>query len=402
MATRHDGRPARRRGGSGSGLRLDPARFSQPAASALAFAVGVAQEHPVAGAALGPLAGGVALARVRSGLDQRAASIGGAAVGAAVAVATRRLWKVAPGQPAAAPRVWSVLSGQPEPEGDGLLVVVNPSSGPAWSGDPTEELRAGLPRAEIKVLRADRTLEELLEESPGFRALGVAGGDGTVNAGVEAALRADVPLLVVPAGTLNHFARDLGVETTADAIEAVRRGELVAVDLGVIDGRPFLNTASFGSYAELVDAREQLEDRIGKWPAVVLALVKVLGRGRPVEVDIDGRPAKVWMIFIGNCTYRPDGLAPGWRDRLDDGLLDVRMVDGTSPFSRSRLLAAVLTGRLTRTPVYRRMVVPSLRIRSREGPLRLARDGETFDGGDDVAVGKEPQRLRVFRPVTTR
>jgi undecaprenyl-diphosphatase len=230
--------------------------------------------------------------------------------------------------------------------------------------------------------------------------LGVAGGDGTVNAVAEAALRHNLPLLVVPSGTLNHFARDLGVESVEEAIEAVRSGELVAVDVGMIDGSPFLNTASFGSYAALVDAREKLEERIGKWPAVLVALVGVLWRGQPVAAEIDGRRVKVWMFFIGNCRYQPEGLAPGWREQLDDGLLDVRLVDGSSPFSRARLLLAVLTGRLARCPVYARTVVTSLRIHSQEGPLRLARDGETFDGGTDVIVRKHPTRLRVFRPST--
>jgi len=367
-------------------------------AAAFALAVGTAQEDPVRGAALLAVAAAVAVARVRTGADSPRAALAGAATGATVGVATRKLWKVAPAQPAAAPRVWSKAAGQPAPEGDGLVVVVNPSSGPAWSSDPTDELRAGLPRAEVLTLGPDDDLEQLLARAKTARALGIAGGDGTVSAAVEVALRADIPLLVVPAGTLNHFARDLGVETVADAVEAVRAGQLVTVDVGMIDGRPFVNTASFGSYADLVDTREQLEDRLGKWPAVLVALTKVLWRSRPAEVEIDGERRKLWMIFIGNCRYHPDGLAPSWRERLDDGLLDVRLVDGTSPFSRTRLVLAAMTGRLGRTPVYRRQVVSSLHIRSGEGPLRLARDGETFDGGTDVLVTKQPGRLQVFRP----
>lgn len=372
------------------------------ATSAVAFAVGGSLEHPAAGAALFPLAAAVAAARALT--DDRPVAlldaVAGAALGATAGLATKRLWPVAPRQPAQVRRVWSVLADDPMPEGEGMLLIVNPSSGPAWSSDPTEALRAGLPRAEIVRLDDDTTLEQALEKVEHARALGVAGGDGTVNAVAEVALREDLPLLVVPAGTLNHFARDLGIESVDEAIAAVRTGELVAIDVGVIDGRPFLNTASFGSYAALVDAREQLENRIGKWPAVLVALTKVLWRGHPVEADIDGRPVKVWMIFIGNGRYQPEGLAPGWREQLDDGLLDVRLVDGSTPFSRLRLLAAVLTGRLAGCPVYSRTLVTSLRIRSREGALRLARDGETFDGGSDVPVRKHPRQLRVFRPKT--
>ncbi len=277
-------------------------------------------------------------------------------------------------------------------------MLVNPSSGPAWSGDPTEALRDALPAARVERLEEGDDLAERVGGLGEVRALGIAGGDGTVNAAAELALRLDVPLLVVPAGTLNHFARDLGVDSVADAAAAVVRGEQVAVDVGLIDGRPFLNTASFGSYAALVDARERLESRIGKWPAVAVALVHVLRHEQPTNVEIDGRPYRVWMIFIGNCRYEPDGLAPSWRDRLDDGLLDVRLVDGSAPLSRLRLVVALLTGRVARCPAYRRTVVRSLRIRSTDGPLRLARDGETFDGGADVEVTKAPRPLRVLRP----
>jgi undecaprenyl-diphosphatase len=388
-----------------SSNRSRPARAHLPvpspdAATAFAFAVGASLEYPAAGAVLVPLATAVAAARARA--DNHPGSVTdafvGAALGATAGLATRRLWPVGPRQPAGARRVWSVLAGDPMPDGEGMLLIVNPSSGPAWSSDPTDALREGLPRARIVRLDEDTTLADALANVEHARALGVAGGDGTVNAVAEVALRTDLPLLVVPAGTLNHFARDLGIESVDEAVEAVQSGELVAIDVGLIDGRPFLNTASFGSYAELVDAREQLEGRIGKWPAVLVALAKVLRRGHPVEADIDGRPVKVWMIFIGNGRYQPEGLAPGWREQLDDGLMDVRRVDGSAPFSRLRLLAAVLSGRLTRCPVYSRSLVTSLRIRSREGALRLARDGETFDGGSDVLVQKHPRQLRVFRP----
>ena len=89
-------------------------------------------------------------------------------------------------------------------------------------------------------------------------------------------------------GTLNHLARDLGLDGPDDAIAAVRDGHLAAVDLGCIDGKPFLNTASFGSYSEFVDARERLEGTLGKWPAMLVALFTVLRRATPLRVELDG------------------------------------------------------------------------------------------------------------------
>jgi undecaprenyl-diphosphatase len=212
------------------------------------------------------------------------------------------------------------------------------------------------------------------------------------------ALRHRLPLVVVPAGTLNHLARDLGVETVADAVEAVRNGGAAEIDVGWIDGRPFLNTASFGSYAELVDAREELESRIGKWPALAVALARVLRHGSPVRVTLDGRHRQLWIVFVGNCRYLPEGMAPTWRERLDDGQLDIRVVDASHPFCRTRLVAAALTGTLRRSRVFETWQTTGLHVRSDDGPLRLARDGETFDGADDFEIGKNGQRLAVFTP----
>jgi undecaprenyl-diphosphatase len=172
----------------------------------------------------------------------------------------------------------------------------------------------------------------------------------------------------------------------------------VSVDRAVIDGHTFLNTASIGSYVELVDAREKLEDRIGKWPAVVVALLSVLKKSEHVELELDGQRRKVWMIFIGNCRYRPPGFGPSWRERLDDGLLDIRIVDAARPWSRTRLLFSVMTGRLARCRAYEQRYVESMTVKSLAGRLRLARDGETFDGPADVAIAKADEPLVVYAP----
>jgi undecaprenyl-diphosphatase len=284
----------------------------------------------------------------------------------------------------------------PSPTGKGLTVVVNRTAGSALSRDPVATLQAGLPDARIVQVDDGDDLVAALEDAAGGRAVGIAGGDGSVNAAADVAQAAGKPLLVVPAGTLNHLARDLGLASVDDAVEAVRRGSAAAIDLATIDGQPFLNTASFGSYADLVDARERLQGVIGKWPAVVVALVRVLRRARPCEVEIDGKAMRVWMIFFGNCRYHPSGFAPSWRERLDDGRIDVRIVEGDAPWARVRLVFAVLTGRLGRCRVYSQRLAREVRVRSPHGPLRLARDGETFDGSDEFVVAKDGRTLPVY------
>jgi undecaprenyl-diphosphatase len=369
-------------------------------ACAAAFATGVALEAPWLAPPIGALAAAVGYSRVRTRVHYPLDVLGGFAIGIGVAAATTRLFPTTPDGPASARRAdASEVPGLAE--GAGLAVVVNPSAGSGGSvggGATADDVRAALPAAHVRDLDDGTHLPGALAEAARHEAIGIVGGDGSVNAAAEVALGHDLPLAVFPGGTLNHFARDLGIASVDDTAEAVTAGRAVEVDVGTIDGRPFLNTASFGSYAELVDRRETMEKRLGKWLALAVASVEILRRGDPVEVDLNGERCRVWLIFIGNCEYDPPGLSPGWRERLDDGRFDVRYVEGSEPWARTRLVAAVLTGQLARSRVYRRMVVDRLEIRSADGPLRLARDGETFEGGETVRIEKSHQRLVVYAP----
>jgi undecaprenyl-diphosphatase len=282
-----------------------------------------------------------------------------------------------------------------------MAIVVNPSAGPLIGRDPAELLRELLPAASIIEPTEDDDIDEALEQAAaGAAILGVAGGDGTVNTAAGVALAHSMPLAVVPGGTLNHFAHELGLRSVADSAEAIETGRLLGVDVGDIAGRPFLNTASLGGYPELVDLRDRLEHRIGKWPAMVVALVQVLRKGAPVRLELDGEERRIWIVFVGNCRYRPSGFAPRQRPRMDDGLLDVRVVDARPRYARTRLVVALLTGRLKRCSVYEERVTRALRVRSLEGPLRLARDGETFDGPPEFTISKRAEQLAVVAPAT--
>jgi undecaprenyl-diphosphatase len=324
------------------------------------------------------------------------------AAGAGVALATRRVWPVAPHEPAEARRHLRRGEAASLPDGKGLTFVVNADAGSPLLRDTTALVRERFPSARVVEVDDGARLPEVLDaldaDDDDLCALGVAGGDGSVNAATQAALRLDVPLAVIPCGTLNHLARDLGLDGIDDAMAAVERGEVAEIDVGRLDGRVFLNTAAFGAYPELVDARERLEDRIGKWPALALALFRIARRAEPFDVELDGRRRRIWMVFVGNCRYHPNGFAPSWRERLDDGRLDVRIVDAARRLGRTRLLFAVLSGRLGRSRVYEQSLVRRLEVRSFDGPLRVAVDGETVDGPAAFVVGKDLDRLRVFVP----
>ena len=152
----------------------------------------------------------------------------------------------------------------------------------------------------------------IAEAAGGARILGIAGGDGSVQLAAGLAADKGLPLLVIPAGTFNHFATDLGVRSAQDALDALRAGDSVLVDVALAGQRSFLNTASTGVYVDLVRAREELEERLGKWPAVLVALARVLRGSRPQDLVVNGRRRRVWLLFAGNCRYEPAGAgSPG-------------------------------------------------------------------------------------------
>ncbi len=288
-------------------------------------------------------------------------------------------------------------SRRPSPDGTGVRIVVNPSSGPAWTSSPSDALREGLPGADIHDLDPDEQLEDLLCHDD-LIAIGAAGGDGTLSAVSAIAADRDIPFVAVPAGTLNHLARDLGLDSVDDTIAAVKAGTFARMDLAVAGDRCFVNTLSFGGYTQVVDARERLEARLGKWPALLVALLRELPGMEPLRVELDGTERRVWLAWIGNGHYSPAGFAPAWREELDDGLLDIRIVNGARRFSRARFVVDVLTGRLASCPVYEQRTASSLAIRSLEGPLRLAADGETFDGPAEITLTKRRRALLVAVP----
>jgi undecaprenyl-diphosphatase len=219
----------------------------------------------------------------------------------------------------------------------------------------------------------------------------VAGGDGSVAAAAAVALEHGLPLAVIPAGTLNHFARDVGVATPPEAVDAVLGGAAVRVDVAEVNGTPFLNTASIGSYPEMVRRRDRLSGRMGKWAALTVAAAQVLRHGSPVELEVNDQRISAWILFVGNGCYVPRGLSPAWRPRLEDGLLDVQYLRADLRFGRTRAVLATLLGVSEHSRSYRGFQVPELRVRVLSGPQQVAYDGETGETTTEFLFRKREQ-----------
>ncbi|QRY61812.1 phosphatase PAP2 family protein [Gordonia sp. PDNC005] len=381
-------------------FRRQPMSSSFPSghsAAAAAFAIGVGLENRSAGYLLSGLAGAVGLSRVATGAHYPGDVLAGFAIGAGVAIAGARVIPQVDDSRVMIPEPTAETVAV-EPDGSGLVVVLNPASGDGTGSRVAAEIRRTLPEAEIVELAEDSDLDAVTADAA-LRAqfLGVAGGDGTVATVAAHAVQSGKPLAVFPAGTFNHFAKDIGAATVADVVDSIRSGRIARVDaVWLNDEKLLLNTASIGAYPEFVRARSRYQrHRIGRVTATVRAMRRVLIKTSPARVRIEGRPATVSFFFLGNSMYGAPGFAPGRRSRLDDGVLDVRYLEGGHRYAGTRLLFSLLSGRMRNSKVYREVQAPVVTIEADE-PFRVAHDGEAGDLHTRATFRVAYRELRVF------
>lgn len=283
------------------------------------------------------------------------------------------------------------------------VLVANPNAG-SDASDVLSLVRRRLPDARLVHLESGVDLGEHVRAAVAEGCVVVAvGGDGTVNAVAGHVAGEGGVMGVVPGGTLNHFARDLGVSEIEEALTALVAGATRTVDVGVANDRIFVNNIGIGVYPEMVRERERHEDRWGKWPALMASAVKVFVTFEPlegvVEADGDRRGLEAAAVFVGNNVFSTEPGRIGTRERLDAGVLDLRLVR-TSKSLRARSDEAwhAITrrsGRVVRTDARR------VRIELRDGARPLALDGEEVGDYESVDVAIRPGALRVVTPAAT-
>ena len=274
------------------------------------------------------------------------------------------------------------------------IVLVNAGSGPKET--PVEELTEAFGDvAEVRAMTDSGLAVDVARAvDAGAPWVGVAGGDGSLRLAAPVLAAARLPLLAVPCGTRNHFAKDVGIDTVEAAVAAAKGGEVRTVDLAWVGHECFLNTCNLGMYTAIVKERVRQKGKLPKRVADAIGIVREAVRGHRLRLVIDGRPVTTWAVFIGNSCYG-ENIGDLGRSHLDDGLLDVRIVLANQKVARFRLFGALIGGRLHQTPVMDQMQVAALEI---ETPGCTAMD-VAVDG--DVSRLRTPLRLRVDRNALT-
>jgi diacylglycerol kinase family enzyme len=273
-------------------------------------------------------------------------------------------------------------------------------------------------RAAIEVAAADAGLDativpcepDALEATArraaasGNHAVVAAGGDGTIRSVAAALVGGSTPLAVLPLGTRNHFAKDLGMPLDLrEAARALAAGEVAHVDVAELDGHVFLNNSSLGLYPEVVLDRESSRRAHGhgKLRALVVAAARVLRRFPLLRVLIGTEAgsivAKTPFVFVGNNAYQLGVRELGSRPRLDAGELSLYTVHATSRAKMLWLLLRAMVGRLDVNHFEDHRVSEAI-IRTRKHHLAVALDGEVVRLAPPLHYRIRPRALPVIVP----
>ncbi|WP_454745247.1 diacylglycerol/lipid kinase family protein [Ciceribacter selenitireducens] len=248
---------------------------------------------------------------------------------------------------------------------------------------------------------------EAASREEGVEALIAGGGDGTISAAAGIAWRAGIPLGVIPAGTMNLFARSLKLPLDINAVlETLAEGRVQAVDIATVNDRPFVHQFSAGLHARLVRMRNAMNfaSRLGKMRASTRAAFGVMLRPSRFEVvfdiDHDGRNEHrvVSAISVSNNPFGENPLF--FADDLTTGKLGVYLADSLKPIGVAKLAFDILRGRLKDNEAVSATTAEVVRLhfpKRRHGALCVV-DGELIRMPRNVEIRLHAGELKVLVP----
>ena len=291
-----------------------------------------------------------------------------------------------------------------------MVVIVNAGSGSVDGDGKVDAIEQGFKDigldADIHMANPKKTLSAIAREAAeGDAAIVVAaGGDGTVSAVANSLVGSQKMLGVIPLGTLNHFAKDLGIPPDiADAIRVISESVVCEIDVGEVNGRYFINNSSIGLYPRIVRKRKQ-QERLGrgKWWAAAWAGWRFLWLSPFLKVRLELEDnqlrRKTPFVFVGNNQYEMDLYNIGRRLRLDQGKLSVYLLHRSGRTGLILLIARTIFGMLRQAKDFEEFRTKSLTIETRRKRMLVAFDGEVDVMETPLEYRIHPKKLRVIVP----
>ena len=293
-----------------------------------------------------------------------------------------------------------------------VRVIVNRSGGTSQDdAEETERIRAAFGaegvESDVRPTEPGDIFEAFREAAaaPGLDAVVAGGGDGTLSCAAGHLAGTGRPLGILPLGTLNHLARDVGIPATIEeAAAAIAAAHVRAVDVAEVNGRVFVNNSSVGLYPEMVRLREVQQERIGRSRrrAMLSASLSSLRSFRRHRLWISApgveAPIRTPLLFVGNNRYQVNLFNLGRRDALDRGELCLYAIRARS---RAHLFWAGIRGLFGRLEQQRDFViacVPELEVSSDRPFLSVAVDGETERMATPLRYRIRPGALKLIVP----
>ncbi len=260
---------------------------------------------------------------------------------------------------------------------------------------------------DCRVVQGRELIRELerAARDPASDALLAGGGDGTISAAAAACFRHGKPLAVLPAGTMNLFARSLKVPLNLEqALRALAEGAVARVDIATANGRPFVHQYSVGMHSRLVRIRNGLpyKNRVGKILASVRAATATMSR--PLVFDAEIRTSsgiehrRATAISISN-NLLGEGHVP-YAEQVDQGVLGVYVFKPMPPMQLAKLAFSLLVGTWKHHPLVseRQVEQVTLSFPRRKASSRAVIDGELIDLEKRVELKVHHGALQVIVP----
>lgn len=289
-----------------------------------------------------------------------------------------------------------------------LPVIVNAGGGTAARvGNKLEaQLSDAFAKANVAIdlmlVPGDKIAETLAKALKTHDRVAIGGGDGTLGSSSLAVAEAGATLGILPLGTKNHLARQLGVGPELEkAIDAIAKGHVRAIDLARIGEHGFVNNASIGLYPELVRMRDDnpLPKAIANIPAAWSTLKRLRHHRLRVTIDGEAETLRTPMLFIGNNIYSLEPGSLGRRKALTDGKLGIYAIAAKSRAQLIGFALSALRGRIDYVHDFAQLTAcKAMSVDAHAGSLDVALDGEPVRIKTPFTIKMMPKALRVFAP----
>lgn len=288
-----------------------------------------------------------------------------------------------------------------------IMFIINPVAGNGRGAELIPKIKIAMEQAQLdyglKISSREGRVEVLADEAvkEGFTEIVAVGGDGTITEVMNGIFEKSVTMGIIPSGTGNDFIRSINIPSDSNAaIQSIVKGHTRDLDVGLVNGHPFLNVVSMGIDGNIIRDFEKIKTWIKGPSAYLVSTIKSIMMFKPFKVRIrineETFNRDIVLIAIGNGRYFGGGMEITPKAKLDDGLLDVCIVHAIARHRLLKFFPKVFTGShlLVKDVEYRKC--DSIEIENISGIIHVNSDGNLIDQNKAaISIAKKRQKFIV-------